>query len=83
MGLVVQLAGSAAILTAFLLAQLGLLDGRSLRYLALNLAGSAVLTVDAYLGAEWGFFALEAVWAVASAVGLLQLLRGRRPSPAH
>jgi hypothetical protein len=77
MALIVQVAGSITILTAFVLTQLGVLDGRSRSYLVLNLVGSSVLAVDAYLHAQWGFFLLEAVWAAVSGLGLVQVLRGQ------
>ena len=73
MGAAVQVAGALAILAAFALAQAGRLDQRSPRYLVLNLAGSAVLAVDAWLGRQWGFLLLEGAWAVVSAWGLARL----------
>jgi membrane-bound ClpP family serine protease len=74
MGQPVQIAGAVALLIAFVLAQMGMLTQRSRWYLVLNLIGSAVLSVDAYLGRQWGFFLLEGVWATVSAWSLL----GRR-----
>ena len=76
MGQPVQIAGAIAILVAFVLAQAGVLPLRSVRYLVLNLAGSAVLTVDAYFERQWGFVLLEGVWAIVSA---WSLLTRRRP----
>ena len=70
MGQLVQVAGSVLILVAFVLAQRGALDPRSRRYLWLNLFGSAILAVDAYLGRQWGFLLLEGVWALVSATSL-------------
>ncbi len=71
MGQLLQIGGAVAILVAFALAQAGRLDPASRRYLLLNLAGSAVLAAEAYLGAQWGFLLLEAAWAAVSARGLL------------
>jgi len=52
------------------------------RHVVRLVVGSAVLTVDAYREAQWGFFLLELVWAIVSAFGLVQLARGRRPDAA-
>jgi len=73
----VQVVGALLVLAGFGAAQYGVLDLRSVPYLLLNLAGSAVLAVDALLGREWGFLLLEGVWAVVSAGSLLSLARGR------
>lgn len=83
MHLLVQIVGALLILAGFVLAQFRLLDPQSFWYLLLNLVGSAVLTVDAWREAQWGFFILELVWAVVSGFGLTQLARGRRPGRAH
>jgi hypothetical protein len=74
MGHVVQVAAALAVLLAFVLAQLGVLDQRAPRYLALNLAGAAVLAVDAFAGGEWGFLVLEATWALVSAWALVRIV---------
>jgi hypothetical protein len=76
---IVQIAGSLLVLTAFALGQRGVLDQKSLIYLALNLVGSMVLAVEAAHGRLWGFLLLEGVWALVSAVGLVQVLRTRGP----
>jgi hypothetical protein len=71
----VQIVGALLVLAAFVLAQLGRLDARSVAYLAANLVGSAVLAVDALAGREWGFLLLEGVWAVVSAWSLATTAR--------
>ena len=78
MGPVVQIAGALLVLAGFALAQWGVLDGKSVRYLLLNLVGSAVLAVDAWIEEQWGFLLLEAVWAVVSALSLGGVLTTRR-----
>jgi hypothetical protein len=79
----VQIVGALAILAAFALAQFGKLDQRSTWYLALNLVGSAVLTVLAYHERQWGFFLLEGVWAIVSAYGFFGRRRGTPIAPVH
>jgi hypothetical protein len=80
-GQVVQLVGSVLVLGAFLAAQRGWLRTTSRRYLAMNVAGSAVLAAEAVLEGQWGFLLLEGVWAVVSFVGLVAALRGRPAVP--
>lgn len=84
MGQGVQIGGALLILTGFILAQFRVLDQRSLSYLLLNLIGSGLLAVDAYAERQWGFVLLETVWALVSAWGTIQVLRGRKagvPAP--
>jgi hypothetical protein len=52
-------------------------------YLVLNLVGSVILAVLAAVEFQLGFLLLEAVWALVSAWGLAQVLRGRAPTAAH
>jgi hypothetical protein len=75
MGVLIQIVGSLLILAAFALAQWGVLDPKSRRYLVLNVVGSAILAVDAALGEQWGFLLLEGVWAVVSAISFVAVLR--------
>jgi hypothetical protein len=77
---ILQVLGAVLILIAYLLAQLRLLNDRSIPYLLLNLAGSAVLAVLAAVGREWGFLLLEGSWAVVSLISLITLTRPR-PEP--
>lgn len=78
MGQLVQILGALLILTAYAAAQLGAMDQRSRVYLVLNLVGSAILAVLAWVETQWGFLLLEVVWAVVSAWSLLK----SRPGPA-
>ena len=80
---VVQVAGALLILSAFAALQFGRTAADSPVYLALNLAGSAVLTLLAWHEEQWGFFLLEAVWAMVSAWGLIQLTRRTPPVGLH
>ena len=79
MGVAIQVAGSLLVLAGFALAQWGVLDVKSKRYLVLNTLGSAVLAVDAFFGQQWGFLLLEGVWAIVSAVSLITVLANRPP----
>ena len=67
----VQLIGAFLILIAYALAQAGLLAPRGRLFLVLNLAGAVVLAGSAYAEHQWGFFVLEAAWALVSAAGLV------------
>jgi hypothetical protein len=80
---VFQVAGAVLILIAFAAAQRGSMSQHSAVYLALNLVGSVVLTGVALHGRDWGFLLLEIVWAIVSAWGLVQVMRGRQPNAAH
>lgn len=75
--MLLQLAGALMILAGFIAAQTGHVNPQAPSYLVLNLVGSSILTYDALHGREWGFFVLELAWAIVSAIGLVQLARGR------
>lgn len=79
MSQLIQVAGSLLVLAGFALAQWGVLNPKSLSYLILNSVGSAVLAVEAFLGAQWGFLLLEGVWAIVSVTALTRLLLHRNP----
>ncbi len=69
----IQVVGALLILAAFAAVQFDRMRPDSRLYLALNLAGSAILAVLAVAAAQWGFVLLEGVWAIVSAWGLVSL----------
>ena len=77
---IIQIAGALLILTAFALSQIERLDLHSVVYLVLNLAGSVILAILAYVEAQWGFLLLEGVWALLSGRSLFFILRARSRS---
>ncbi len=79
----VQIIGALLILVAYAAAQFGALNQRSRVYLVLNLVGSGVLTLLAWREEQWGFLLLEAVWALVSLWGLVQVQRGHPPAEVH
>jgi hypothetical protein len=81
--IVLELGGAVSILAAFTLGQLRLLDQHSLVYLMLNLVGSAVLAVIAFVEERWGFLLLEGVWSIVSAVSLVGVLRRGQEGAGH
>ncbi|MGH3423399.1 MAG: CBU_0592 family membrane protein [Nocardioidaceae bacterium] len=78
----VQVTGALLVLACFLLAQVDRIEPASYRYLLANLLGSGAMTVTAVVAEEWGFVFLEGVWALVSAWGTVQRLRGVRPGVA-
>ena len=73
---IIQVAGALLILAAYIGGQFGRLDGTSWSYLVLNLAGSIVLAVLAWLDADYGFLLLEGVWAIVTTWSIIAKLRG-------
>jgi hypothetical protein len=79
--LLFEVLGAVMILAAFALAQFRGLDRHGSPYLALNLAGAAILAVVAAAHRQWGFLLLQGVWALVALWGLFGLTRrGRAPS---
>jgi hypothetical protein len=76
----IQIVGALLILTAFAAVQFERMQPDSRLYLALNLIGSVVLAVLAWVESQWGFLLLEGVWAIVSAIGLSAALRMAGPS---
>ena len=79
-GQVVSLLGAAMILAAFAAQQARKLSSDGAAYLALNFAGSAILTYFAIASKSSGLIALEGSWAVISLVSLVKGMTRRTPS---
>lgn len=71
----ISLVSACVVLFAFFRQQQGAWQATDVAYLACNFAGTAVLTVVAWIGSQWGFVLVEAVWAAVSLRGLLRSLR--------
>jgi hypothetical protein len=80
---VIQVVGALLILAGFVFAQFRVLRVESMLYLVLNFLGSAILAWLAWDDRQWGFLLLESVWAIVSAWGIIQLMRGREVPSAH
>lgn len=77
----IQIVGALLILAAFAAVQFERMRPDSRLYLALNLIGSIILAVLAWLDSQWGFLLLEGVWAIVSAWGLWVALFGPPGAP--
>ena len=75
---VVQVAGALLLLAGFVGVQIGRLRPDRLPALLLNAAGSGVLAVLAWRGADWGFLLLEGVGCLVALGGIARLpMRGQ------
>jgi len=75
----ISVASACIVLYAFFRQQQGAWQATEVRYLACNFVGTAVLTVVAWVGSQWGFVLVEAIWAAVSLRGLLRALGWRSP----
>jgi hypothetical protein len=82
----IQVVGALLILAGFAAVQFERMRPDSRLYLALNLVGSAILAVLAWVETQWGFLLLEGVWAIVSAWGLWGALSSSpsgKKAPGH
>jgi hypothetical protein len=74
MGQAVQLLGALLIISAYLASQQGGLRLDSVRFLALNMVGAAILSVVAFVDRQYGFLLLEGMWTWVSGRGFRRAL---------
>lgn len=79
--LALEFVGALGILVPFALFQMNKTSQHSQLYLWLNLFGSALLTVVAWLHHQWGFVILQGVWTLVTAWSIGKLLYQRTSSP--
>jgi hypothetical protein len=77
---IVSILGSITILAAYGASQFRLISSASLLYSVLNLVGSVVLSVIAFIEHQWGFLLLEGVWALISLWTTIRIVAGARES---
>jgi hypothetical protein len=70
--------GVSLLLLAFVGSSSKIIAQQSLAYWLFNLVGGALATVGAWLIGSVPFMVLEAVWTVASLVGLVKLFKQRK-----
>ncbi len=71
----ISVVSACVVLYAFYMQQRGAWLATERRYLACNFVGTAVLTVVAWIGSQWGFVLVEAIWAIVSLHGLIRACR--------
>ena len=71
------MAGVACILLAYLLLQVGKLDGMGLRYSLLNLIGALLIVLSLLFKFNLSAFLMEAAWVGISIMGIRRALRNR------
>jgi hypothetical protein len=78
---IIGLAGSVAVLAAYLLLQLGRLGRTDLRFLILNLFGAAGILFSLAFAFNLSATLIEAVWFAISLFGIVRYFLRRRTSP--
>lgn len=68
----ISVMGACVVLYAFFMQQQGGWQATEVRYLSCNFVGTAVLTVVAWIGSQWGFVLVEGIWAIVSFRGLVR-----------
>lgn len=77
----VGVAGTAMILLAFLLIQIGRMDSQQLRYSLLNGLGASLILVSLAFNFNLSAFIIEVFWVFISLIGIVRHLTGRQAPP--